>query len=71
MVINVSNEIDFSGSATKYLQKRDNQMRLYGAEHRNIVQLGKYSGALHLHYSSWGFISLFFFAANRPKLCDN
>ncbi|OQX76223.1 MAG: hypothetical protein B6D64_10290 [Bacteroidetes bacterium 4484_276] len=32
-------------------------MSLQGAEHRNIVQLGKYYGALHFHYSSGGFIS--------------
>jgi len=32
-------------------------MSLQGAEHRNIVQTGKYYGALHLHYSSGGFIS--------------
>ncbi|OYT13660.1 MAG: hypothetical protein B6I19_04025 [Bacteroidetes bacterium 4572_114] len=32
-------------------------MSIQGVEHRNIVQPGKYYGALHLHYSLGRFIS--------------
>jgi len=32
-------------------------MSFQGAGHRNIVQLGKYYGALHLHYFFGGFVS--------------
>ena len=39
-----------------------------GAEHRNIMQMGKYYGALHLHYFFWGLHFCKYYRCSAPNM---